>query len=139
MAAESGLFDCIAHPDLVKNDFPDDWALPRIMEDIQGALDRIAKAGVAMELNTSGLLKRIREMNPGPEILREIQKRNIPVVIGSDAHAPKRVSSDFLMACDLLEEAGFTSVSYFLDRKQSNVSIAEVRKLLSRPGAGDST
>ena len=81
LAAESGLFDTISHPDLVKNVYPKDWQIGPILDDIRQALDRIAHTGVAMELNTSGVNKKIREMNPAPEILAEMQLRDIPVVL----------------------------------------------------------
>ena len=51
-AAETGLFDSLAHPDLIKNETPNDWQPTHIMDSIRGTLDRIAAAGVAMELNT---------------------------------------------------------------------------------------
>src|SRR3954465_3334901 len=64
-AAETGLFDTLSHPDLVKNESPEEWRFVRIQPYIERALDRIAKTGVAMELNTSGLNKSLPEMNPG--------------------------------------------------------------------------
>ena len=80
-----------------------------------------------MELNTSGLQKAIPEMNPGPEILREMNLRGIPVVIGSDSHFPERVGADFDMALGLLEAAGYAEVSFFIERKRNTVGIAEAR------------
>ena len=61
-SAETGLYDTLAHPDLVKNESPTDWHFERIRPFIERALDRIAKTGVAMELNTSGLQKAIRQL-----------------------------------------------------------------------------
>lgn len=130
-AAETRLFDCMAHPDLIKNETPRDWQPPRIMDDIRRALDRIAAAGVAMELNTSGENKVIPEMNPFPQMLTEIAARGIPVVIGSDAHAPTRVADRFDRALDLLAECGLTHVSYFLDRVRHDVTIVTARASLS--------
>lgn len=123
-AAETGLFDTLSHPDLVKNSTPRDWDLARIMPDIQRQLDRIAKTGVAMELNTSGLNKSIQEMNPAPDILREMAARGIPVVVGADAHVPERVADKFEEAFDLLNECGFKTASFFVDRKRHDVEIA---------------
>lgn len=122
-AAETGLFDTLSHPDLVKNQAPDEWQLDRIMDDIRRVLDRIARAGTAMELNTSGLNKTIPEMNPGMVILREMSLRGIPVVIGADAHTPKRVADRFDDALRMLQEAGYSEVSFFLDRKRQTVPI----------------
>lgn len=123
-AAETGLFDTLAHPDLVKNESPRDWHIDRIAPFIERALDRIAKTGVAMELNTSGVNKALPEMNPGRPILEMIRRRGIPVVIGADAHRPERVGDGYVVALRQLESLGFTDVSYFLDRKRQTVPIA---------------
>src|SRR6202007_1785716 len=89
-AAETGLYDTLAHPDLVKNEFAGEWDFARIKPFIERALDRIARTGVAMELNTSGVNKAIKEINPSPTMLGLMRARNIPVVIGADAHRPAR-------------------------------------------------
>lgn len=123
LAAESGLFDTIAHPDLVKNEDPDAWDLPRLRERISDTLDRIAAAGVAMELNTSGLQKRIPEMNPTRAILEEMLARGIPVMLGADAHAPERVAADYVPALELLRDVGFREVNVTLDRRRRPVEI----------------
>ena len=129
-AAETGLFDTLAHPDLVKNIFPEAWQLERVMPDIERALDRIAASGVAMELNTSGLLKVIPEMNPGGAILEQMQVRGIPVVIGADAHVPTRVAASYEEALDIIEQVGYSHISFFLNRKQQNIPIETARRSL---------
>jgi histidinol-phosphatase (PHP family) len=83
-----------------------------------------------MEVNTSGLHKRLREMNPGRSILELMHARNIPVVIGSDAHTPTRVAADFDAALDLIESAGYTDIHYFVDRTQHHLPIAQARARL---------
>jgi histidinol-phosphatase (PHP family) len=130
MAAETGLFDTLAHPDLVKNVKPSEWKLERLMDDIRHALDRIAATGVAMELNTSGLNKAVREMNPGRIILEEMHQRNIPVVVGADAHEPKRVAANYEDALDLLQEVGYRHVNIFLHRERHEIDIDTVRRSL---------
>jgi histidinol-phosphatase (PHP family) len=129
-SAESGLFDTLAHPDLVKNVYPEKWQPDRLLDDIRRSLDRIAATGVALELNTSGLSKRVREMNPHPTMLAEMKARGIPVVLGSDAHDPGRVGGDFLPALDLLAAAGYTAVSFFLNRQRHDISLADARASL---------
>lgn len=122
-AAESGLYDTLAHPDLVKNEEPEEWIMDRIQPYIERSLDRIAATGVAMELNTSGLNKTLPEMNPGPIQLALMRERNIPVVIGSDAHRPERVGDNFDKAIGLLQAAGYTEASFFLDRQRQTVPL----------------
>lgn len=131
-AAETKLFDTLSHPDLVKNVEAGQWGVQKLLPDICRALDRIAATGTAMELNTSGLHKAISEMNPGPQILQEIQARRIPVVMGADAHTPNRVGANFEDALDLLEAAGYREVNFFLDRKRQTIS-TEVARASLRP------
>lgn len=136
-SAETGLFDTLAHPDLVKNLQPADYEFEKIEEHLAGCLDRIAATGVAMELNTSGRLKAAPEFNPGPAMLRLMRERNIPVVLGSDSHVPRRVGSDFLDALDSLEEAGYSKVSHFLARKRLDLNISDVRASLLPTGLAE--
>jgi histidinol-phosphatase (PHP family) len=130
LAAETGLFDTLAHPDLVKNEFPQEWQPAALADTLAATLDRIAATGVAMELNTSGLQKRLPEMNPGPGILAQMAQRGIPVVLGADAHTPTRVAADYATGLDLLEAAGYTHVSLFLDRRRREISVADARQSL---------
>ena len=135
-AAETGLFDTLAHPDLVKNEAPAEWNFARIQPHIERALDRIAKTGVAMELNTSGLNKVLPEMNPGPRMLVLMRERGIPVVLGADAHHPRRVADRYEQALQMLEDLGFETVSYFLDRRRHEVPIsAAIASLRNEPAA----
>ncbi len=123
LAAESGLYDALSHPDLVKNIFPDAWDYRRVEAHVLHCLDRIAATGVAMELNTSGLNKAIAEMNPNSAMLGAMHERDIPVVVGADAHVPGRVADGYPMAYRLLEDAGYSAVSLFLERERVDVPI----------------
>ncbi|WP_294388466.1 histidinol-phosphatase [Prosthecobacter sp.] len=131
-SAESGLYDCLAHPDLVKNYHPDSWCFAIVKNTVSTALDRIAATGVAMELNTSGLNKSYSEMNPGLEMLRMMAERKIPVVIGSDSHRPVRVGEHFVTALNHLTEAGYEKVSYFLNRQRIDLKISDVLASLKK-------
>ncbi len=124
-SAETGLFDSLAHPDLIKNFTCEAWDPVAILDVIRPALDRIAKTGIAMELNTSGVLKRISEMNPFPDMLREMQIRGIPITLGADAHVPQRVGDGYETAMRLLQSVGFTHVNYFVNRQRQEVLIED--------------
>jgi histidinol-phosphatase (PHP family) len=134
LSAESGLFDTLAHPDLIKNESPAEWDFGRVKPFIIRALDRIAATGVAMELNTSGMLKSLPEMNPSPAQLSLMHERGIPVVIGADAHVPDRVGDGYLTALRSLSEAGYQVVSHFIDRKRHEIPIAFAAQSLNAPG-----
>ncbi len=125
LSAESGLFDTLAHPDLVKNESPRDWNFEQMRPYIERSLDRIAATGVAMELNTSGAQKALPEMNPSPAQLVLMHERGIPVVIGADAHVPERVGDGYQTALKLLESSGYREVSFFVERERQDVSISD--------------
>ncbi len=129
-SAEIGLFDALAHPDLIKNSDPYLWDFEKFRPLVEVALDRIAATGVAMELNTSGLQKSYEEMNPGPEMLEMMCERGIPVVVGSDSHMPKRVGADFGEALSNLETAGYKAVSVFKERQRYEIKITEAKESL---------
>jgi histidinol-phosphatase (PHP family) len=69
-AARSGLFDVLAHPDLVKV-----WGGERPLPegDLRGyyelAMEGIAESGIAVEVSTAGLRKRVAELYPAPAFL----------------------------------------------------------------------
>lgn len=114
-AAECGLFDALPHPDLVKKfGFRPDEDLGEVYRE---CLERVARTGLAVELNTSGLRKPVREVYPAPGFLRRSRELGIPVTLGSDAHSPDEVGRDFNLALSLLEEAGYDSITVFRGRK----------------------
>jgi len=129
-SAETGLFDSLAHPDLVKNAAPDFWDPAKLTDMMAASLDRIAATGVAMELNTSGRNKKYAEFNPCDPMLRMMAERDIPIVLGSDSHDPGRVADAFVEALDAIEAAGYSAVSVFENRTRSEITIADARLAL---------
>lgn len=113
-AAECGLFDVLAHPDLIKK------FGYRPSGDVTGlygmCLDRVSKAGVAVEVNTAGLRKPVGEIYPSEHFLRMCRERDIPVTLGSDAHSPIDVGRDFHKALDLLRRVGYGEILTFENR-----------------------
>ncbi|MDB4500400.1 histidinol-phosphatase HisJ family protein [bacterium] len=129
-SAETGLFDSIAHPDLIKNFTSEAWDADQMLDDIRPALDRIAATGVAMELNTSGVNKTISEMNPFPAMLAEMRLRNIPITLGADAHVAERVSNGYENAMRLLQQCGYRHVNFFLNRERQEIAIQDAMNSL---------
>jgi histidinol-phosphatase (PHP family) len=76
-----------------------------------------------MELNTSGVQKALPEMNPSPAQLAMMCERGIPVVLGADAHVPERVGDGYLTAMRKLQAAGYSEISYFIDRQRQSLAI----------------
>lgn len=121
--AKSGLFDIVGHMDLYKKF----GAQPTIdvSEDIIAALDAIAEAGIAIELNTSGWYKPIREAYPSAMIVKGCIKRGIPIIITADTHRIADISRDFKRGRALLESMGYTKQIIFKNRKMSIVEHQE--------------
>jgi histidinol-phosphatase (PHP family) len=117
-AARSGLFDVLAHPDLVKV-----WGRerPRPEGDLRHyyelAMDGIAQSGIAVELSTAGLRKRAGELYPAPAFLEMCLQAGAQVVLSSDAHRPQDVGADYQRALELLESLGVGELCVF-DRRQ---------------------
>jgi histidinol-phosphatase (PHP family) len=132
MAAESGLFDTLAHPDLVKILEPEAWDVNKVLDEVRRSLDRIAKTDVAMELNTSGLNKPLAELHPSATILAEMREREIPVVVGADAHEPGRVAANFEDALELLKTVGYSHTNIVLNRQRHSIEIDTAINSLNR-------
>ncbi len=124
-SAETGLFDALAHPDLVKHLMPRHWSVGRIIDDACRALDRIARTGVAMEFNTSGWRRPLVQASPCPRLLYEMARRRIPITLGSDAHSPGRVGENFEQALRQIQAAGYRHLSVFHQRQRKEVPLAE--------------
>ena len=113
-AATSGLFDVISHLDAIKAMVPAPHA--DMQEEIRATLDCIADAGVAVEINGSGLSK-AGELFPSPELVEGLVRRDVPITIGSDAHRPGQVGRGFREAAALLTGLGRSRVITFRERE----------------------
>jgi histidinol-phosphatase (PHP family) len=113
-SAASGLFDVLAHPDLVKY-----WGRERPLPegDLRSyydlAMDGIAQSGIAVEVSTAGLRKRAGEIYPAPAFLRMCLEAGAPVTLSSDAHRPQDVGADYDQALELLEQLGVSELCVF--------------------------
>lgn len=89
----SGIFDSVAHFDLIKRpQYPVIEVVPEWVDELLGD---IAAAGMAMEYNTSGLRKPISETYPAEAVLARAVDQGIPICLGSDAHHPEQVAYGF--------------------------------------------
>ena len=114
-SAASGLFDIMGHVDLVKK------FGHRATEDMTAEVEKTAeafkKAQVAIEINTSGLRKTVREIYPSLEALKIYCSNGIPITFGSDSHHYNDVGRDFDKAAQLAKEAGYKEYVLFKARK----------------------
>jgi len=120
-AARSGLFDVLAHPDLLKKfgcrPGGDLTALYRETASV------IAGSGIGVEVNTAGLRAPVAEIYPHPAFLAACRELNIPVTLGSDAHRPEEVGFGYHAAVALLRRAGYDRLAVFQERRRRLVPL----------------
>jgi histidinol-phosphatase (PHP family) len=125
----SGLFDFVAHPDLVKK-FGHRPAgdLRRFYDPVIAAA---AERGTAVEVSTAGLRKPVGELYPAADFLLRAQEAGLAIVINSDAHAPEEVGRDFDRAKEAVRAAGFSATARFRRRVRTmeNLRGAEAIRL----------
>src|ERR1700704_707511 len=123
-AARSGLFDILAHPDLVKV-----WGAERPLPEgdlrryYELAMDGIAESGIAIEVSTAGLRKRAREIYPAPALLEMCLEAGCPVALSSDAHRPEDIGADYEQALELLASLGVGELCVFEHRQRRSEPI----------------
>ena len=118
-AARTGLFDILAHPDLVKM-----WGARRPVPEgdlrrfYELAMDGITESGIAVEVSTAGLRKPVGELYPAPAFLKMCVQAGCPVALSSDAHVPGDVGRDYERALELLQSAGVSELAVFERRER---------------------
>jgi len=118
-AARSGLFDILAHPDLVKvwgRDAPRPDGDLRRFYDL--AMDGISDSDVAIEVSTAGLRKPVAEIYPARAFLEMCLEAGRPVALSSDAHVPGDLAYRYDEALELLESAGVGEIAVFERRER---------------------
>lgn len=127
--AESGLFDIVGHLDVGKRYgyFPKNAAgrAPErtAEEPLWKALEAIAKGGLCVEINTSGLQHGCREAYPAGWILEMCHELDIGITLGSDAHRAADVGADMAAAVGMARAAGYDSLTLFEQRRRRQVEL----------------
>ena len=112
---KTGLFDIVGHLDLAKKfGFRPKGDLTDVLSETVGA---ISKKHMCVEANTSGLRRPCHEIYPSEKLLEMCFNHGVPVTMGSDAHMPEHVASDFGQARTLLRKVGYTQIVSFNERK----------------------
>jgi histidinol-phosphatase (PHP family) len=115
-AVSSGLFDIIAHCDLIriygyKPSF-----------DPEPLYRKVAKAmrdsNVTFEINTNGRNRPLADFYPDRKFLYVFREEKVSVCVNSDAHMPIRVGQYFDEAYDLLRSIGFNDMAVYDKRKR---------------------
>ena len=119
--AATRMFDILGHPDVIKKfgHRPSrDW------EPLERrALEAVAKAGMALDVNTSGLRRPAKEIYPSARMLRTARELGIGITFGSDAHEPKLVGESFDQAVAAAKAAGYTTFRRYTQRRYEDVPL----------------
>jgi histidinol-phosphatase (PHP family) len=113
-AVRSGMFDVMAHPDLIKK-----FGHRPLLEPVDlytDAARAAADSGVVIEVSSAGLRKPVGELYPGPALLSSFHAAGVPATVGSDAHQPAEVGYRIDAAYDALSAVGYQHVVYADDR-----------------------
>lgn len=121
LAVKSGIFDAIAHPDVIK------VFGHKARKDMSERYDQLAKAikqmDICVEVSTAGLRKPVGELYPSPQLLKLFKKYEVPIMINSDAHVPEDVGRDFDKALNYIETFGYDEICYFDKRVRKSIKI----------------
>jgi histidinol-phosphatase (PHP family) len=118
-SALSGLYDVIAHPDLVKV-----WGRVASQPDgdlrryYEPAVEAFLDAGVAVELSTAGWRKPVAEQYPSRAFLEMLVDAGCPLALSSDAHQPDQIGFEYERAVELLESLGVRELAVFEGRQR---------------------
>jgi histidinol-phosphatase (PHP family) len=118
-AAGSGLFDILAHPDLVKvwgSGRPQPERDPRFH--YEPAVEAIADSGIAVEVSTAGLRKPVGELYPSGAFARMCVDAGAAFTLSSDAHVPEHVGHEYERAVEAMRDWGVDEVAVFERRER---------------------
>lgn len=117
--ARCGLFDILAHPDLVKV-----WGGARPLPErdprhyYEPAVEAIAESGIAVELSTAGLRKPVGEIYPARGFAAMCVEAGASFALSSDAHLPEQVGFGYDRALEFLDDLGIGEICVFERRRR---------------------
>ena len=121
IAVKSGIFDAIAHPDVIK------VFGYRPSQDMSRWYEQLAKSlrqmDICLEVSTAGIRKPVGELYPSQELMKYFKKYQVPVIISSDAHVPEDVGRDFDKALEFIKSFGYDKICYFDKRIRKSINI----------------
>ncbi len=126
VAARSGLFDVLAHPDLIKV-----WGRagrlpsrdPRHF--YEPAVEAIAESGVSVEVSTAGLRKAVGEIYPADAFMEMCVDAGATFALSSDAHEPAQLGFEYPAAIEFLRRHGVGEIATFEARRRRLEPVGE--------------
>jgi histidinol-phosphatase (PHP family) len=131
----SGLFDAVAHLDLVRQ--PGQPVLAGNAQDVEEVLALASRAGMSLEINTSGMRRSWRLPYPLPDVLPLAAARGLPVIAGSDAHEPHLVGYGFDEVDKWISASPGLRLVRYRGRRAQEVPAEPVREPCASEQAGD--
>jgi len=117
--ARTGLYDILAHPDLVKY-----WghARPQPERDVrfyyEPAIEAIAETGIAVEVSTAGWRKPVDELYPADAFAEMCVDAGAAFALSSDAHVPEDVGHQYDRAVETMRGWGVEEICVFGNRER---------------------
>lgn len=115
-----GNFDCLGHLDYIIRyckQMDGKYEYAKYKDIIDKILNHLIDREKALEVNTAPLRKGMKEMNPCKEVIARYHELGGELItIGSDAHRPGDVASDFDKAEELLKSCGFEYYTVYSGR-----------------------
>jgi histidinol-phosphatase (PHP family) len=119
--AQSGLFDILAHMDIVKRygfEHYGNFDPQKYEGQIRSILQVLVSSDLALEVNTVTLRRSILETSPSRQILQWfLEEGGQWLTLGSDAHEPKTVGAGIEKTLSLIQSLGFKNLASFKRRK----------------------
>ena len=77
--------------------------------------------GWVCRVHTSGFRKDVGIQYPDVGYIKKMHELDIPIVLGSDAHAPEEVAWEFKRTIEILKDIGYTQLTHFKQRKREYI------------------
>ncbi len=122
----SGLYDIVSHFDVPRRS--GNVPGPRGTEAMWRALDEVARAGLCLEINTSGYRHPDLpqpDAYPSLPVIERALALGIPLAVNSDAHGPDQVGLKFTAIEELLWQKGCRQLASFRQRKRGHYSLRQ--------------
>jgi histidinol-phosphatase (PHP family) len=125
-AVQSGLFDVMAHPDLIKKfmgELSPCVPFEQYSQAAEAYADALIACDVGIEVNTKRFKERGRECFPSEELLKlyiskaKAQGKEPVITLGSDAHKVSDVGKYVIDGAKILQKMGHNAIASFVKRK----------------------
>lgn len=125
--AELGYCDVLGHVGFANKFMYDkgyDVKITEFDDELNVLLRTLVEKGVGLEINTSGLRRKINETAPTLNVVKRYREMGGEIItVGSDGHVPKYAGYGAQTGFEILREAGFKYVTVFEERKPKFLNI----------------